>query len=50
MPSYYCTILGDNVISEGEHSQEKLCGGDRTHLRLGKAEEKTMTIQRRETT
>lgn len=30
MPSYYCNVLGDNVISEGEYSQERLYGGDRT--------------------
>ena len=30
MPSYYCTVLRDNVISEGKHSQEKLHGRDRT--------------------
>lgn len=26
MPSYYCRILEDNMISEGKYSQEKLYG------------------------
>lgn len=40
MPNYYCNVLGDNVISEGEYSQERLHGETGLHLRLGQVEEK----------
>lgn len=41
MPSYYCRILEDNMISEGKYSQEKLYGdGTSSKPRIDWEEEK----------